>query len=78
MAATSTRSTKRAARRPRAVQANDLDLIGVERAAEILGCSIASVRTLYRSKAIPSARIGRLIMLREGDVRAYVANQLAS
>lgn len=50
-------------------------LLTLDAAAEVLGCSRATVKRRIRSGALPAFRDGRLVRVRESDLARYVAER---
>lgn len=48
-------------------------LLTLAEAARVLGCSLDTVKRRVRSGAIPVFRDGRIVRVRESDLRSYVA-----
>ena len=48
------------------------DYLTVQEAAEMIGCSVANVRTLYRRGVLPTVRYGkRTVLVQRRDVEQY-------
>ena len=52
-------------------------LLTLAEAADALGCSVATVKRRIRSGSLPAFRDGRLVRIREDDLRRYVAERVA-
>lgn len=53
-------------------------LFTLDEVADILGVSIATVKRRIRSGALPVFRDGRIVRVRERDLRAYIASHVDS
>jgi excisionase family DNA binding protein len=51
-------------------------LLTVTEAAEVLRCSVATVKRRIRTGALPTYRDGRLVRIREDDLRRYVIERI--
>jgi len=75
---TSRHDTTQTSKRPRRAPLDDDGaLVSVATAADYLGISQWKVRKLIADGSIPSCHVGRVLRVRESDVRAYVTRQLA-
>jgi excisionase family DNA binding protein len=52
-------------------------LLTLGEAAQALGCSVATVKRRVRSGSLPAFRDGRLVRIREDDLRRYVCERVA-
>lgn len=71
-------STDKAAQKRDHDLPNELGLISVRRAAEILGIGETLMWKLIRTRQIASCKVGAKTRVREADVRAHVVDQFAS
>jgi excisionase family DNA binding protein len=53
------------------------ELLTLRQAAALLGCSTATVKRRISSGVLPAFRDGRLVRIREDDLRRYVAERVA-
>ena len=51
--------------------------LSVDKAADFLGVSTETIRSMARRQAIPAAKVGRLWRFHEGDLSNFVRNQYA-
>jgi excisionase family DNA binding protein len=53
------------------------ELLTLRQAADRLGCSTATIKRRVRVGSLPAFRDGRLVRIREDDLRRYVAERVA-
>jgi excisionase family DNA binding protein len=52
-------------------------LLTLKQVADLLGCSIATVKRRIRAGALPAFVDGRLVRVREADLARYIAERVA-
>ena len=53
------------------------ELLTFRQAADRLDCSLATIKRRVRAGSLPAFRDGRLVRVREDDLRRYVAERVA-
>ena len=53
------------------------ELLTLRQAAQLLGCSIATVKRRIAAGSLPAFKDGGLVRVREDDLRRYVAERVA-
>ncbi len=51
---------------------------GITETAKLIGCSPGHIRNLIDRKELPSAKIGRRRIVRDEDLRAFLAQRVAA
>ncbi len=53
------------------------ELLTLRQAADLLGCSPATVKRRIRAGTLPAFRDGRIVRVREDDLRRYISERVA-